>query len=315
MPTKRERRRRSVPVLTLRKGCACWDTVVVGGGPAGLTAAFYLARAGFKTLVLERGRVGGQAARIPLIQNYPGFPKGIAGSLLAGRLNRQARRWGARILAGDVRKALPAARGWQVRTADSKTYRCRAVLLATGSEFLPLGVPGESALRERGVHHAVFDTAKRFTGQRVGVVGGGETAAHQALALAEHAENVTLFLRDISPRAIGPLRKGVDRNARIKVIANAQVRRVVGKRSLTGVEWTHTNDGKRCRRVAMDALFVLVGKKPRLPNVRFGGPNAGVDSLFVAGDAREGNPRQVVSAAADGLARAMECERYLMGWA
>ncbi|MFH2203556.1 MAG: NAD(P)/FAD-dependent oxidoreductase [Elusimicrobiota bacterium] len=284
------------------------DAVIVGGGPAGLTAGFYLARAGFSTLLLEAGQLGGRAARIPTLHNYPGFPLGIAGRTLMRRMVRQAACWGLDTECAQVRLLEHRADGWRIELAGGEVRRGKAVLIATGTEFLPLGVPGERPLTGKGVRHAVFDNARRYAGRRVGVVGGGEAAAHQALALAKHAEKVVLFVRGREIKAIRPLRDALANSSRIELRRGVRVRRLLGDRRLAGVEWER---GARRRREELDALFVLVGQRPHLPARRGTG---GKRSLFIAGDARRGAVRHVVAAAADGMARAMECERFLRGW-
>ncbi|MEK7746023.1 MAG: NAD(P)/FAD-dependent oxidoreductase, partial [Elusimicrobiota bacterium] len=163
-----------------------WDAVVVGAGPAGLSAGFYLSRAGFRTLCLEKERAGGQASHLPRISNYPGFPKGVGGAALMKRFLEQALKYGLKTRKASVRR-VEAGRTQTMLLTDRGTVRSRAVILATGSRFLPLGLPGESRFYGRGLHHAVFDRARRFSGRVVGVIGGGETAAHPALALARHA--------------------------------------------------------------------------------------------------------------------------------
>jgi thioredoxin reductase (NADPH) len=273
-----------------------YDIIVVGGGPAGLTAGFYLSRAGFKTLLVERKAVGGQAAEIPMLLNYPGFPKGVSGKALMERLAEQARGCGLRFKKGEVADV----RVPRVRLKDGGSLSCRAAVLATGSKFKDLGVPGEKRLKGRGVYHAVWGQASRFRGKVVGVAGGGETAAHQALALAEHARKVVMFVRSERIKAIFPLSAGVRRNPRITVEHGVTVRRMLGEERLDAVATTQG-------RVPLDALFVLVGKEPCLPSFRRG------PGLFFAGDAKPGNFKQVAVAAADGMFAAMACERWLGG--
>lgn len=284
-----------------------WDAVVVGGGPAGLSAGFYLSRAGFRTLCLERGRMGGQAARLPWLSNYPGFPKGVGGGALMGRFLEQARKYGLKTRRVLVRSVKAGRDGVRLRT-DGKAVHARALILATGSRFIPLGLPGESRFYGRGLYHAVFDRADRFAGRTVGVVGGGESAAHQALALARHARKVIIFSRSGLLRAIAPLREGVARHPRIELLGGVSARRLLGNGKLSAVEFA-SEGGRRGVPVRMDALFVLAGKEADSPPVRI--LRGGERAVFRAGEAREGCKRQVVAAAADGLSRAMECERFL----
>lgn len=288
-----------------------FDAVVVGGGPAGLTAGFCLSRAGLRTRLIERGAIGGQTRRIPVLRNYPGFPDGIRGERLVRRIERQALEHGLRIQRGEATAVARANGTLKISLRGAPALRCRAVILATGAEFLPLGLPGEEGLAGRGVYHAAFEEVGRFKGKAVGVVGGGETAAHQALALARHARSVKLFCRGGELKAIAPLRDGVRRHKRIEHRRGSRVTALVGKRALSAVEWKDA-EGARCER--LDALFVLVGKRPSLPALRLGAASAerlAAKGVFVAGDARSGSARQAAVAAADGMAKAMECERWL----
>ncbi|MFH1724381.1 MAG: NAD(P)/FAD-dependent oxidoreductase [Elusimicrobiota bacterium] len=299
-----------------------WDAVVAGGGPASLSAGFYLSRAGFRVLLVERDRIGGKLARLPMVRNYPGFPDGIKGSLLARRMALQAERHGLSVARGEVSAIEPRGEGLRLRFAPARGrvgasgVSCRAVIVATGSDFLPLGLPGEDAFRGRGLFHAAFGDAARFAGKTVGVVGGGEAAAHQALALAEHARRVFLFARGRKLAAIGPLREGVRRHPRIVPRWGTVIGALEGNGSLSGVSWARTCPASgrakgRSRTEPLDALFVLVGQRPSLPEVRIRASDRRRNGVFVAGDADAGNFRQAAIAAADGLARAMECERYL----
>lgn len=288
------------------------DVVIVGGGPAGLTAGFYLSRAGFRTALIERAAVGGQAAKIPVIRNYPGFPGGIGGRALMRRIERQALAHGLKIVKGEVVE-VSAGRGVGLKLSDGRVVRARAAILATGSDFSPLGAKGEKRLKGRGVGNAVFGSASRYAGKVVGVAGGGEAAAHQALALAEHAKKVVLLVRGERLKAIAPLREGVRRHPRIETRSGVSVEAVEGNGRFEGAV-LRTRGGAR-RKLRLDSLFVLVGKRPRAPRVRTRGRASAAAlarrGIFTAGDARPGSARQAAVAAADGMSRAMECERWL----
>ena len=286
-----------------------WDVVVAGGGPAGLTAGFYLSRAGFKTLLIEKCRIGGQAALLGEIHNYPGFPASVSGKVLMGRLLRQAKGFGLRVAKGEVVSVARSGGGLVVCLPD-RSLRCRAAVLACGAGFGALGLAGEKGFLGRGLHHAAFEKAARFKGRTVGVVGGGEAAAHQALRLARHAGKVYIFCRRPALKGIAPLRRGVKAHPRIELLRNTVVRKLLGNGKLQGVELrAFKGAGGPRRRVELDALFVLIGKVCRVPKLQ----RRTGKRVFVAGDAREGARRQVVIAAADGMAQAMECERFLRG--
>ncbi|MBI5594640.1 MAG: FAD-dependent oxidoreductase [Elusimicrobia bacterium] len=278
-----------------------WDCAVIGAGPAGLAAAFYLSRAGRRTVLVESGRVGGKCTGLGLITNHPGFPAGVTGRALAGRLAAQARNHGARSIAGEAEAVRSSGRGFEVRIGG-RGLSARTVVAATGTEFLPLGLPSEARFRGRGLENAPFETARRWKGRRVAVVGGGETAAHQALRLADAGARVCLVVRRDGLKAIAPLRSAIRRHPGVSVRLRTRVTALLGDDRLRGVRLSgRVGD----RPEAVDALFVLVGQRPRLPMMSPGAPG-----LFVAGDAA-GLPRQTAVAAASGLAQAMAADAFL----
>ncbi|MBI2362446.1 MAG: NAD(P)/FAD-dependent oxidoreductase [Elusimicrobia bacterium] len=278
-----------------------WDCAVIGAGPAGLAAAFYLSRAGRRTVIIESGRVGGRCAGLGLISNHPGFPSGVSGRALAGRLAAQARNHGARVAAGEAEAVRRCRDGFEVRLG-ARALSARTVIAATGTDFLPLGLPSEARFRGRGLENAPFERAPCWKGRRVAVVGGGETAAHQALRLADAGARVSLVVRGEGLKAVAPLRAALKRHRRVSLLLRTRVTELVGGDRLRAVR-LRRSAGESQEAVA--ALFVLVGQRPRLPVMSPGAPG-----LFVAGDAA-GLPRQTAVAAASGLAQAMAADAYL----
>lgn len=278
-----------------------WDCAVLGGGPAGLSAAFYLARAGWKTVLVETGAVGGRCVGLGRITNHPAFPAGVDGASLARRLVRQAKSHGVEFAAGTA-VSLDAERGGVRVGLAQGALRARAAVVATGTEFLPLGLAFEERFRGRGLFHAAFSDAGKFRGRSVAVVGGGETAAHQALRLADAGARVRLFVRGPALKAVAPLARAVAAHPSVTVKTRTAVTGLSGDSRLTAIG---LRGPRGARREDVDALFVLVGQRPRLP--RF---DRGTPGVYVAGDAA-GGPRQTAVAAGSGLVRAMDAAAYL----
>jgi thioredoxin reductase (NADPH) len=279
-----------------------WEAVVVGGGPAGLTAGLQLARAGRRTALVERGALGGQARRLSVLENVPGWPGGVTGRRLMALWARQARAWGLRPVKGSVSDLLARDGSFDVRLADGRSLSARAVVLAPGARFKKLGVPGERRLFGKGVHHAAFDEAPRWRGRAVAVVGGGEAAVHQAVHLARWAKRVFVVAR-------GPLRAHPLLLSRLAACPNVEllrgrVARVEGESRVESL--AVRGGGARLRRLPVSAVFVLVGAEASPWADR-----ADAEGVFLAGDARGRVERQVTVAAGDGMAAAVRALRWL----
>ncbi|MDP3542331.1 MAG: FAD-dependent oxidoreductase [Elusimicrobiota bacterium] len=275
-----------------------WEAVVVGGGPAGLAAGLQLSRAGLRTVLLERGALGGQARRLSVIENAPGWPGGVSGPRLMSAYVRQARAWGLKTVRGELAGLAPGVRAQRLTLTDGRRLSALSVVLATGARFKPLKAPGAERLWGRGVQHAAFDAAGAWRGRAVAVIGGGEAAVHQAAHLARSARVVTLVAR-------GPLKAHRLLLARLAARPNVAVRRgrvlrVEGRGRVTGLV---LSGGERLK---ASAVFVLIGARASAW-ARF----ASRPGVFVAGDARGGLERQVAVAAGDGMAAAMRAMRWL----
>jgi thioredoxin reductase (NADPH) len=280
-----------------------WESLIVGGGPAGLAAALHLARAGYRVLLIERNRLGGQAGELGVVENYPGFPRDMTGRRLMDIWIRQARGWGAKTLRAEIKSITRTKKIFRAVASDGRAWRGRSVIYAPGAAFNPLGVPRETELR--GIFHAAFGSAPRWRGKTVAVAGGGEAAAHQALNLARHARRVYLICRAPSLKAHRLLRGRLSSCARIAKVFGAKILALKGEKDLRTI--VLQGDAGRLE-LEVDALFVLVGKSgaslpfssSRLP-----------PGFFVAGDARGDSCRQIVVAAGDGYRAAAGAGAFL----
>ncbi len=284
-----------------------WEAVVIGGGPAGLAAGMHLSRAGYRTLLIERARLGGRAGLLDLIENYPGFPEGISGRALMDLWARQARRWGLAVRRAEALGIRRSEGGFAVSLAQGPSARARAVVFCPGASFKRLG--GEGRLWGKGVYDAALGRAYGFRGRLVAVVGGGEAAAHQALLLARHARRVYLICRSGRIKAHRLLLRRLASCPRVVFFPGTRVEGLLGGRRLEGVRLS-SRDGARPGRLKVSALFVLIGQEAAPCPL---GAGKGAPGFFTAGDASGGISRQVAVAGGDGLRAAMRCIRYLEG--
>ncbi|MGO9557909.1 MAG: FAD-dependent oxidoreductase [Acidimicrobiales bacterium] len=301
-----------------------YDLIVVGSGPAGLTAALYAAREGIETLVIERGGVGGQAGITERLDNFPGFPEGVTGDDFADRLRRQAERFGVEILQAQEVTGISADGSWRrVRTADSAEYSSYAVLLALGSTYRRLGVPGEDDFIGAGVHFCATCDGAFYRGQDVLVVGGGNSAGEEGLFLTRFASHVTIATRDPELTASKVVVEKVAEHPDIDVLTNVNTVELKGESHLETVVVEDSRTGER-RELHPAGMFVFIGLTPNTEIVdelveRDGqgflttdsGLQTSVPGVFAAGDARSGSTKQAASAAGEGAAAAIAIRRYL----
>ena len=301
-----------------------YDLIVVGSGPAGLTAALYAAREGLDTLVVERGGVGGQAGVTERLDNFPGFPEGVTGAEFADRLRTQAERFGVEILsAQEVNAVGHDGRYKTVRTGDGEEYLAGAVLLALGSTYRRLGVPGEEDFIGAGVHFCATCDGAFYRGKEVLVVGGGNSAGEESIFLTRFASKVTITTRDDGLSASKVVREKVEENPQIEVITNASPSAFKGESRLQSVVLKDSKTGEE-REVTPDGVFVFIGLSPNTDLVKgvvtlddFGfiqtdiGLQTSMPGVFAAGDVRAGSTKQAASAAGEGAAVALSIRRYL----
>ena len=299
-----------------------FDTIVIGGGPGGYTAALYTARAGFSALVLEKLSPGGQMATTDQIDNYPGFPQGVNGFELALEMQKGAQRFGAQTELAEVLQVDLRGPVKEVVT-QKETYRAPTVVLATGASPRELGLPGERELRGRGVSYCATCDGMFYRGKTVAVVGGGNTAAADVLYLSRLCEKVYLIHRRDQLRASRVYLEPLKQAENVEILWDSQVTELLYGETLTGAKVRYKKTGET-RELSLDGLFLAVGQ---LPNTQLFQGQVELDAagyvvadettrtnlpgVFAVGDLRQKPLRQVVTAAADGAVAAHFLEEYL----
>jgi thioredoxin reductase (NADPH) len=298
------------------------DLVIIGGGPAGMTAGLYAARAAMKTLLLEQGMPGGQAATTDRIDNYPGFPQGISGPELMMQMDEQARRFGVEVEFARVNEIVPGQGMFTLKT-ESGDISARTLVVATGAASRALGVPGEQEFMGRGVSYCATCDGAFFQGKKVAVVGGGDSALQEGLFLTKFAEKVYIIHRRDEMRATKVIQEKAMKNEKIELILNAAVTSILGTDNVEAVKIVDVKT-KEEKSVAVDGVFVYIGKKPasdlvkelvRIDEKGYIIVNqqmmTSVPGIFAAGDVRQTPLRQVVTAVADGAVAAVAAEHYI----
>lgn len=293
-----------------------YDVVVVGGGPAGYTAAMYAARAGLSVLVLEKLSAGGQMALTDKIENYPGLPMGVDGFTLGEAMQQGAEQAGAETLLAEVRHAELEASPKVLHTSEGEVLG-RTVILATGAKAKLLGLPLEQELTGRGVHYCAHCDGYLYRGRTVAVVGGGNSAVADALQLSRLARKVYLIHRRDSLRAEKAVSAPLFQAENVEILYNSQVTEILRDGRLTGLL---LQDG---RTLPVDGLFVSVGRAPETALFSAEKDDVGyikadestitsIPGVFAAGDLRTKPMRQIITAAADGAVAAAAAEHYLL---
>jgi len=299
-----------------------YDVVIIGAGPAGMTAAVYTSRANLSTLMIERGIPGGQMANTEEVENYPGFDT-ILGSELSTKMFEHAKKFGAEYAYGDVSEIID---GEEYKTIKSgaKEYKTRAIIISTGAEYKKMGVPGEKELGGRGVSYCAVCDGAFFKQKNLVVVGGGDSAVEEGVYLTRFAEKVTIVHRRDKLRAQKILQDRAFANEKIDFIWNATVKEINEANGKVGsVTLQSTVDGTESEFVA-DGVFVYIGMLPLTkPFESLGILNdAGyiltndnmettVPGIFAAGDVREKSLRQIVTATGDGSIAAQAVQHYV----
>ncbi|MCL5961032.1 MAG: FAD-dependent oxidoreductase [Chloroflexi bacterium] len=301
-----------------------YDLIIVGGGPAGVTASIYTAREGLNTLIIERGGLGGQAAITQEIENYPGFPEPISGAELAERLKHQAQRYDVEILAAqEVAELARDGSHWTAKVRSGMGYCASAVILATGSTYRRLGVASEVYFIGAGIHFCATCDGPFYKGKDIAVVGGGNSAFQEGLFLTRFARSVTILHRGAQPTASRALQEKVASRKDMRVLTRTTVQEFRGTNRLSAVVVKDEATGKT-RVVPVAAVFVFVGMEPNTDFLRgpveldSGGfiltrPNleTNLRGVFAAGDCRAGSTKQIASAVGEGATAALMVREHL----
>ena len=300
-----------------------YDLIVIGGGPAGLTASLYAAREGIDTLVIERSGVGGQAGVTERIDNYPGFPDGIGGGDLADRIRAQVERFGVEVLPAQAVTSVSAQGQYKVVSTESgDDYSATAVLLTPGARYRRLNVPGEDDLIGAGVHFCATCDGPFYRGEQVVVVGGGNSGVEEGLFLTRFADKVTLLERGDQLRASRILREKAEAHPGLEVRLRTQVQEFRGTPKLESV--VTVDDDGQVNEIPASGAFIFIGLDPntsfiegsvdldeRRAILTAASMETSAEGVFAAGDARSGSTKQLTAAVGEGATAALMIREYL----
>ena len=302
------------------------SVIIIGSGPAGLTAALYSARANLKPLVIEGLEAGGQLMLTTLVENWPGHRDGIMGPDLMAEMRAQAERFGAEFIQGDVESVGLSAPPFTVKTADA-TYECRALIVATGASARLLGLPSERALIGHGVSTCATCDGFFFRGKPIAVVGGGDSAMEEAIFLTKFASHVTVVHRRDTLRASKIMQDKAFANPKISFEWNSEVEAVhdAGLGSVKALELRNNVTGES-KLLEVDGVFVAIGHTPNTKLFKgqlemdangylktHSGSRTNIRGVFACGDVQDHIYRQAVTAAGSGCMAAIDAEKYLDG--
>ncbi|MDY6147079.1 MAG: FAD-dependent oxidoreductase [Peptoniphilaceae bacterium] len=299
-----------------------YDIIIVGGGPAGLSAALYAARANKKTLVIEREMIGGQIAQSANVENYPGGPEDASPLTLTARMKKQAEEFGAEFVLDEI-TALKLDGDPKIAVGNDASYEARALILATGAHPRKLGLPNEASLAGRGVGYCATCDGPFYQGLPVYVNGGGDSAFDEALYLATLASHVTIIYRGDTPRAAHLLQERVVEASNMDVMLNTTIESLHGENMLTSMQLKNQKTGEVQEITGDFGLFIYIGMVPNTQlvegklNLNHGYVDAdestatNIPGVYAAGDVRRKAVRQVATAVADGAVAAIAAGKYI----
>lgn len=303
------------------------DVIMIGAGPTALTAAIYTTREDIETLLFERGVIGGLAATTDWVDNYPGFPDGIEGLTLSENMRKQAERFGAKIELGEVTNIIDEG-AWRRVETTSGDMRAKAVLIATGSDYKRLGIPGEAEFYARGVHYCATCDGAFYRDKTLVVVGGGNSAVQEAMFLTRFASKIHLLVRGDQMRASDVLQHELAKHSdKITVHLNTTTDEIIGgDTGVTKVVGTDTTTKNKVE-IPTDGVFVFIGLKPNtqfLQNTAVELDEVGlvktndrletaIPGVFAAGDVRSGATMQIASATGEGATAALRIREFIEG--
>ncbi|MEM3702547.1 MAG: thioredoxin-disulfide reductase [Candidatus Micrarchaeia archaeon] len=298
------------------------NVIIIGSGPAGLTAAIYAARAELKPIVISGMQPGGQISQTTLVENYPGFPDGIMGPELMDNMRKQAEKFGTRFIDEEVVSVDFRNRPFTIKT-ETKELKSKAVIIASGATAKWLGVPGESKLIGKGVSGCATCDGFFFKGKDVAVIGGGDTALEDAIFLTKFANSVTIIHRRDQLRASKIMQEKAFANQKIKFIWDTVVTEIIGEEKVTGIRIKNVKTGEE-KEMKIDGVFVAIGHSPATNLfkgqieidengyiIKKENTETSVKGVFVAGDVADKRYKQAIAAAGDGCKAAIDVEKYL----
>jgi thioredoxin reductase (NADPH) len=301
-----------------------YDLIIIGGGPAGLTAGLYASRARLSTLLIEKGIMGGQITNAELVENYPGFPQGISGFELGQLMHQQATKYGLETFIAEV-SGVEFAEAIKVIHTSEGTYQAKAVIIAGGSEHGKLGIPGEERLLGKGVSYCATCDGALFRDQRVAVLGGGDAAITEALFLTRFASKVMVIHRRDQLRASKILQEKVFASPKIDFFWDMVVEEIIGDGEVRELRLRNVKNGKIFT-LAASGVFIYVGLKPNTDYLKDILPldearhilvnplmETKIPGVFAAGDICHNSARQAITAAGSGATAALSAERFIRG--